>query len=903
MPRILQREHNMGLDRSTPATPYVVMLMASALVAFCLPACSSKVRSSGEDAGEHALDDAALSADDDDDGVANGIDNCPEAENTDQEDVDGDYVGDACDNCRPLPNHEQEDSDDDGEGDACEDATLSDGDKDGDGVPNETDLCLDAFDGSNTDTDKDRWGDVCDNCPQQANGDQKDSDGDGRGDPCDSDTPVADGDGDGVPDDKDNCRERANPGLEDTDKDRVGDACDNCPKVANFSQRDSDGNGVGDVCEPMAQDPNGDVDGDGVANKDDRCPELKTSDNADADSDGVGDACDNCKLVANADQNAVITATDKLRCDGAKPPDPSGDNDKDGVPNGSDRCPNTPVTSMLTPAQQSTDSDADGFGDGCDNCPKVANYTQDAGACALPDSDGDGRPNSQDNCRSVANANQADADSDGVGDLCDNCPRTANVNQKNGDGDASGDACDTTPGTFSVCAQATSLANAVKPDLYFLLDRSLSMVRNDVSDGVTRLDALKAGLDALANQGNGALASNFNLAVGAFPGANGSCGSNAVPQTLRAMGAQTTAQFTSAYRNLEGTGYTPTDVALRQLLARRLFDFAGDPNPNGPKAILLVTDGAPNDCSGRGAEDNRLDQTVAAATALATAGVPVYLLAFEGVNPRAVQRIADAGDPAPGSNTWYPVGSTSQITAALSRIVSRTATCTLGLMNTGAGAFDPAVITVELVRNNGASRRTLPAGTNGYTLAGNSLMLNGTACQELQSASLTDATARVEVKVGCKCSATGSEMCGDNVDNNCNGRIDEDCVPTDKCGVNAPPANCPPTPPSGPPEICDGINNDGDLQTDEGCPGQCTMASDELCDGKDNDCDRLIDEGCPPVCMMQPEICDGLDNDCDGQVDEGCGEVCHPLSEICDGKDNDCDGQIDEVCTSDPILN
>lgn len=68
-----------------------------------------------------------------------------------------------------------------------------------------------------------------------------------------------------------------------------------------------------------------------------------------------------------------------------------------------------------------------------------------------------------------------------------------------------------------------------------------------------------------------------------------------------------------------------------------------------------------------------------------------------------------------------------------------------------------------------------------------------------------------------------------------------------------------PTPPD-PVEVCgDGIDNDGDGAVDEGCPA-------EVCgDGIDNDGDGAVDENCPA------EVCgDGIDNDGDGRVDEDC---------------------------------
>lgn len=107
--------------------------------------------------------------DDDDDGVANVLDNCPTVPNP-PVDTDGDGFAD-----------QQLDTDGDGDGDEC------DPDRDGDEVSNEDDVCPDVFDPGQEDQDNDGIGNACDNCPAEANADQTDSDGDGVGDVCDTD--------------------------------------------------------------------------------------------------------------------------------------------------------------------------------------------------------------------------------------------------------------------------------------------------------------------------------------------------------------------------------------------------------------------------------------------------------------------------------------------------------------------------------------------------------------------------------------------------------------------------------------------------------------------------------------------------------------------------------------------
>lgn len=80
-----------------------------------------------------------VTADQDEDGIADPLDNCPADHNPDQEDLDQNGVGDACD---PSP------------------------DTDGDGVPDPTDNCPDVFNSEQEDDDEDGVGDLCAGLPE-----------------------------------------------------------------------------------------------------------------------------------------------------------------------------------------------------------------------------------------------------------------------------------------------------------------------------------------------------------------------------------------------------------------------------------------------------------------------------------------------------------------------------------------------------------------------------------------------------------------------------------------------------------------------------------------------------------------------------------------------------------------
>jgi len=167
-----------------------------------------------------------------------------------------------------------------------------------------------------------------------------------------------------------------------------------------------------------------------------------------------------------------------------------------------------------------------------------------------------------------------------------------------------------------------------------------------------------------------------------------------------------------------------------------------------------------------------------------------------------------------------------------------------------------------------------------------------------------------------------AELC-DGFDNDCDGETDEGnpeggelCLTgaTGLCGMGrqsctengliCEPANTPQ------PELCDGLDNDCDGRNDEdnfdseipcvtGLPGLCALGQQacrngtlicspeqrpgvEICNQEDDDCDGLIDEGLRNACglcgLLGNERCNGIDDDCDGTIDEG--QLC-PGETVC----------------------
>jgi hypothetical protein len=337
---------------------------------------------------------------------------------------------------------------------------------------------------------------------------------------------------------------------------------------------------------------------------------------------------------------------------------------------------------------------------------------------------------------------------------------------------------------------------------------------------------------------------------------------------------------------------------------------------------VLITDGEPN--RGSFGQDNcgstgDVANTTAEIQALANEGVPVYVLGFDGINAATMEGFAVAGgtnNPNDPNRRWFPVSLQADISAALSTIISAQISCTFDITPSGSGTPDYARSTI--VTTIGGTARTLPRAeyTLSITASRTTLTVVPSVCNTLRAAAGSSPPPSVEVRAACTGTCPGTvEICGNLVDDDCDGLNDEGCDESCACGDTTP--GCPTDCGVGcvpRPEVCgNAIDDDCDGQTDEGC----CVPSPEICGNNiDDDCDGVIDEDC----TCEPEICDGKDNDCDGAIDEGCGtpppscvcgvskpgcEVtlrdcpppgCNPSLEVCDGRDNDCDGQIDEGC-------
>jgi len=953
--------------------------------------CDGNTDEGSADTDEDGLPDC-IDPDIDDDTILNDDDNCPETPNVEQDDLDEDGDGDACDNdddddtildkndnCPKISNLEQKDTDNDGLGDVCDD------DMDGDNVTNDDDNCPEIANPDQEDLDEDGVGDVCtddmdgdgvpnnqDNCPNVPNSSQENLDQDNFGDICDDDD-----DGDGDPDDNDcapldgDIHHQAVEMCNGVDDNCDGDVDETDAIGCTPYYADGDGDGFGDAnttlcaCEPTtgwvtsAGDCN-DATAKASPNAVEACDDMDnncdgsideagaiacTNHFADQDKDGFGDAISSQCLCAPSQDFPTKTSNDCDDADGTIYPGGQEvcggtDEDCDGTMDEADAlgCVNVYL-----------DNDEDGFGQNTATqclCKVAAGWSDKNGDC------NDQAPNANpiapeicdqidNNCDSVVDEPNAqgcityyaDGDSDGYGHAdnaaCQCGPTAAFPTKKVGDcneGDAN-----TYPGATEVCGggdedcdNQVDEKGASGCDSYFV-----DADKDGFGEPGTQI--CLCGPDGANTTKKGTDCDDTNASI--YPGSLEVCGGgdedcdNQVDE-LNAKGC------TPFYLDKDGDQFGQNGSS--QCMCKGGPGWAsksGDCNDQAPTAYpgsIEVCDQIDNDCN-TVVDDPGADGCVphfADADADGYGGAKTACLCAA----NATYPVLKGGDCNDADPNAYP-----------------------GALETCGGGDEDCDGKVDETGAVGCQSYFVDADKDGYGKPGT---------QEC----LCDPSGQITSKLSTDCDDTqatthpgAKEICGGG-DENCNQLTDEEnalgCLKhyKDADGDNWGNANlskclCKPAAPyvtqmpgdcddtneqsyPNAPELCDFLDNDCDLDVDEGTPQGCALyfvdvdgdgfaadvapsackcgpsppytaqnkgdcndseakinpLSNELCDGWDNNCNKLTDEGYADTDSDGTMDCVDLDDDGDATPDV---QDCQPLNAAipsCMGKECGTDG-------------
>ena len=766
-----------------------------------------------------------------------------------------------------------------------------------------TDVCED-IDGDGFD-DLACGGDDCDDADPAINPDAAEVCGDTIDQDCDGVDPLGDEDGDGYlnaacgGDDCDDYDPALNPGV-DADGDGW-DACLDCSELFDFinpGQPEICGDAIDQDCSGVDEQPDGDFDGyTNAACGGDDCDDTDASIYPGIDSDGDGfDVCEDCD-----DESIDVNPSQAEVCDGADT-DCSGvidDLDEDGDGDYRPECGGTDCDDNDPAVGAGTDADADGY-DACIDCDDAnpAAYPDAPEACDDIDTDCDGLLDGE------------DVDVGGVGAAPIQVTQTG------------------IPLPFCLVGQVDFEVTGATVDV-FDVDLTIDVLVDPTSDLTVTLESPSGTVVTLADGvGDPFVSPNFTDTV-FDDSATTSINDGVAPYT----GSFTPEEPLSAFYGEDPNGtwmllFTPIactawggtiNEAVLDLSLASPDDADGDGwnacgdcdeadptvNPGAPEICL---DGLDQDCDGLDATgdldtDGYIDADCGGDDCDDTDPAIHPGVDADGDGSNMCDDCDDADpDNAPGNPEYCGDG------------------------------FD---------QNCDGEDDVADFDNDGYT---NIECIGGDDCDDANFLLHPGIDADGDGFSVCDdCNDSSSlqypgnpEVCGDFMDNNCDGLVDD--VDEDGDGYYSPECagdDCDDTDP----EVNPGVDGDGDgvgVCADSndvmdtiypGAPENCGDGLDQDCDGvdleADVDGDGVESEACggsdcddtnPEINPTVDEACDGFDWDCDGdtwEVDEDgdghfdaeCGgEDCddqsqgvHPLApEICNGVDDNCDGELFE---------
>jgi hypothetical protein len=303
-------------------------------------------------------------------------------------------------------------------------------------------------------------------------------------------------------------------------------------------------------------------------------------------------------------------------------------------------------------------------------------------------------------------------------------------------------------GTGGGCGQTNVSVTPLPPDILIVQDRSLSMT-DDVNDRPC------AGGSASGN-GNCGASSKWAQVIAAlspvvmqtqttvnwglmFLGSEAdTCGVATAP-VVPITPATSYAPINAALSGEMFTGKTGTPTAQVLNNAVTYMKSLTDPNP---KFLLLATDGEPN-CAAGNLAANDDTGAVNAVAAAKTAGFPTFVVGIAtATDPAATSALnmmaAAGGEAQTGAATqYYAVTDTSSLLTALANILKAATPCTIPLTGVN-GSLDKVAVTAKDAAGNTVQIMEDPTNGWSYTDASKTaIVLNGAACNDLQSVTYT----------------------------------------------------------------------------------------------------------------------------------------------------------------------
>jgi Mg-chelatase subunit ChlD len=278
------------------------------------------------------------------------------------------------------------------------------------------------------------------------------------------------------------------------------------------------------------------------------------------------------------------------------------------------------------------------------------------------------------------------------------------------------------------CGKASFNPQQVLPDMMIVLDSSGSMMTAGVDRWGPSVAALKS------------LTSTYEKQVGfglmTFPLANDRCGPGTIQVPIATDMAQEIGQILD--RTMPQGG-TPTGQSLQR--AREWFEdhAAALDTTQGPRYVLLVTDGQPTCPAGAASRVNDEDKNLAlnAIGELAELGIKTYVVGYDAqLDPQFATVLGDFAKRGQ-TERYYPVSDEKSLVEAFQDISTAVRSCSF--------AFEQAVSDPRYLRVKFDGEMLIMDDPDGWVFQGKNVTLQGAACARLQER----ASHTVEVTLEC----------------------------------------------------------------------------------------------------------------------------------------------------------